>query len=118
MKTLKAIVLCTGFTCLAAIASPQQIVRQAIREGNASGLVDGPIADAARRKLNATGDLTLVARRIYRFEQEGCARLQLDFTQAAALLPNARFPAPFSWSFQINICADGYPPSKLNRREK
>lgn len=95
-----------------------QLVRQAVADGRATGEIEGPIVDEARRRLNATGKLSLDVRRIYLFEQPGCARVQLDFTQDAALLPRTAVPAPYSWSTQLNICADGYPPSTLSRRGK
>lgn len=118
MKLLSALALAAALTPAVASASPQQLVRQAIQEGHAAGEVDGPVAEEARRKLNATGALLLEVKRVYRFEQDGCARVQLDFTQAAALLPNAAVPAPYSWSTQMNVCLDGYPPPNLKRRDK
>lgn len=98
-------------------AEPQSMVRQALEDGLASGHVEGPVAEETRKRLNATGALTLAVKRLYRFEQPGCARLQLDFTQEAALLPGTVLPAPYSWSTQMNICADGHPPANLKRRD-
>lgn len=98
-------------------AEPQRMVRQALEDGHASGSVDGPVAEESRKKLNATGALTLVVKRLYRYEQPGCARLQLDFTQDSALLPGSAMPAPYSWTTQMNICADGHPPANLKRRD-
>jgi len=118
MKTLAILALAAALAPMAAFASPPQLVRQAIGDGHASGVVEGPVADESRRKLNATGALTLEVKRLYLFEQEGCARVQLNFTQADALLPNTAVPAPYSWSTQMNICADGYPPPTLKRRGK
>jgi hypothetical protein len=103
---------------LPATASVPQMVRQAIGLGHAEGVVDGAIADEAQRKLNATGPLSLSIKRVYLFEQAGCARVQLDFIQAAALPPGTALPAPYAWSTQMNLCADGYPPSSLKRRNK
>jgi hypothetical protein len=101
----------------ACAATPQALLRLAIEAGLASGTIDGPVAEETRKQLNATGELTLAVTRVYRFEQAGCARLQLDFTQAAALLPGSTVPAPYSWSTQMSICADGYPPTTLKRRD-
>lgn len=98
-------------------AEPQSMVRQALEDGQAAGPVDGPVAEETRKRLNATGALTLAVKRLYRFDQPGCARLQLDFTQEAALLPGTALPAPYSWSTQMNICADGHPPANLKRRD-
>jgi hypothetical protein len=109
-------ILAAATLSLSAAASVPQLVRQAIETGRAAGNVDGPIADAARTTLNATGALTLAIKRVHLFEQAGCARLQLDFTQDAALLPGAGLPAPYSWSTRMNICADGHPPSTPKRR--
>lgn len=98
-------------------AEPQSMIRQALAVGQASGSVDGPVADETRKRLNATGNLTLTVKRLYPYEQAGCARLQLDFAQDAALLPGNAVPAPYAWSTQMNICADGHPPSNLKRRD-
>lgn len=98
--------------------TPPQLVRQALADGRASGTVGGPVAEETRRRLNATGALKLVVQRVYLFQQPDCGRVQLDFTQDAALLPGTAMPAPYTWSTQMNICADGYPPSKLTRRTK
>lgn len=98
-------------------AEPQRMIRQALEEGHASGAVDGPVSDETRKRLNATGALTLTVKRLYRFEQPGCGRLQLDFHQAAALMPGSVMPAPYSWSTKMNICADGHPPATLKRRD-
>lgn len=97
---------------------PQRLIRQALEDGQASGPVDGPVAEETREKLNATGALTLKVKRLYRFEQARCARVQLNFTQDAALLPGTALPVPYSWSTQMNICADGYPPTNLKRRDQ
>lgn len=118
MRFLSMMMLAAITAALPAAASVPQMVRQAIEQGNADGTVDGPIADEARRELNATGALSLSVRRVYLFDQPGCARVQLDFTQALALLPGAALPERYTWSTQMNICADGHPPSTLKRRSK
>lgn len=98
--------------------TPPQLVRQALADGRAAGTVGGPVAEETRRRLNATGTLQLVVQRLYLFQQPDCGHVQLDFTQDAALLPGTAMPAPYRWSTQMNICADGYPPSTLTRRSK
>lgn len=98
-------------------AEPQHLVREALETGNASGAVDGPVAEETGKRLNATGVLTLTVKRVYRFEQPGCARVQLDFVQDAALLPGSTLPAPYKWASQMNICADGLAPASLKRRD-
>lgn len=117
MKILLPIVIALAAQPATA-AAPQTLVRHAIADGRAEDRVDGPVAEETRRKLNATGPLTLLVKRIYLYDQPDCARVQLDFTQDAALLPGTALPAPYSWSVQMNICADGYPPTKLTRRSK
>lgn len=118
---MKILTILAAAACLALpaaeAAEPQRMVRQALEEGHASGDVDGPVADETRKRLNATGALSLTVKRLYRFEQPGCGRLQLDFSQASALLPGSAMPAPYNWSTQMNICADGQPPATLKRRD-
>lgn len=118
MKILATLAAAAAFTLTPAqAAAPQSMVRQALEDGQASGNVDGPVAEETRKRLNATGALTLTVKRLYRYEQPGCARVQLDFTQDAAMLPGTALPAPYSWSTQMNICADGHPPANLKRRD-
>lgn len=117
MRTMMITLLAT-LAALPAGASVPSMVREAIANGQAGGSVDGPIADEARSKLNATGPLTLLVKRIYLFEQPNCARVQLDFSQEGALLPGSALPAAYTWSTQMNICSDGYPPATLKRRSK
>lgn len=101
---------------------PQQeaphVVRQAIADGRAKATIGGPLAEESRRRLNATGALHLSVQRIYLFGQADCARLQLDFTQYDALPPGATQPAPYTWSTQMSVCADGHPPANTARRSK
>lgn len=120
MKHLLSLLLVSGSLSASAQEpkTPSQLVRQALADGRASGTVGGPVAEEARRRLNATGALQMVVQRVYLFQQPDCARVQLDFTQDDALLPGSAMPAPYKWSTQMNICADGYPPSKLTRRPK
>lgn len=101
---------------------PQQeaphVVRQAIADGHATSTIGGPIAEESRRRLNATGALHLSVQRIYLFDQADCARLQLNFTQYDALQPGTTQPAPYTWSTQMSVCADGHPPANTARRSK
>lgn len=94
------------------------MVRQAIAQGQASGYVDGPIAEQTRLKLNATGPLNLEVKKVYDFEQPDCARVQLNFRQADALLPGATVPKEYSWATQMNICTDGQPPVITKRKAR
>lgn len=115
MKTI-CLLLLMLVTISGRTASPEALVRQAITEGWAEDVLEGPVAEESRNKLNATGTLTLSVKRLFLFEQPDCARVQLDFTQDAALLPGATLPAPYHWAVSMNICLDGQPPRLLNRR--
>ena len=101
---------------------PQQgaphVVRQAIADGRATATIGGQLAEESRHRLNATGALHLSVQRIYLFDQANCARLQLDFTQYDALPPGTTQPAPYTWSTQMSVCADGHPPANTARRSK
>lgn len=99
-------------------ASAPQMIRQAIEQGHSEGILNGLVAENSRLKLSATGTLTLSARRLYLFDQPGCARLQLDFVQLDALLPGAVSPAPYSWSTELSICTDGQSPLTIQRSTK
>lgn len=106
----------TAATCYA--APVQELVRQAIAHGKADGNVEGPLADAARTGLHATGKLSLTVLRVTAFPQPGCARLRLHFTQQDALMPGAAMPGPYSWITLMNICADGNAPQLPERRKQ
>jgi hypothetical protein len=99
-------------------ASAPQMIRKAIEQGHAEGILYGPVAENSRLKLNATGALNLNAKRLYLFDQPGCARLQLDFVQSDALLPGSATPAPYRWSTEMSICTDGQSPLTIQRSTK
>lgn len=91
-------------------------MREAIVNGSAQGEVSGPIGDETRQKLNATGPLSIQIKRVYAFEEPGCARLQLNFKQADALAPGALMPSEYAFASQVNICVDGQAPTSLKRK--
>lgn len=99
-------------------AEPAALIRSAIRGGSAVGTVDGPVADEARNKLNATGPLTLKVTRLYEFQQSDCARVRLTFTQAQALPTDAKRPIDYSWSTDLSICVDGQAPATQTRKRQ
>ena len=92
------------------------LMREAIMNGAAQGVVSGPIGDETRQKLNATGPLSIQIKRVYAFEQPGCARLQLNFKQADALAPGATMPAEYTFASQVSVCLDGQAPTSLKRK--
>jgi hypothetical protein len=92
-----------------------QLVRLAIQDGFATGSVNGPIAEHARSNLNATGPLTLSVRRVRSYEQPGCARIRLNFSQADARPKGSATSAPYEWVTEMNVCIDGQPPASLKR---
>ena len=99
-------------------ADTSKYVREALVSGSSSGVVVGQVADEAKSKLNATGNLFLKVLKKYDFEQEGCARLELQFKQEQALLPGAVAPADYQWVTQLSVCADGQPPASTKRKAK
>lgn len=99
-------------------ADTSKYVREALVNGSSSGVVMGQVADEARTKLNATGSLFLKVVKKYDFEQQGCARLELQFKQAQALLPGAVAPTDYQWVTQLSVCGDGQPPASTKRKAK
>lgn len=114
MRTLIALIMMT-ISAHTVAASTSSLIRQALETGSANGLVTGTVADDSRKKLNATGPLTLTVTRVYAFEQPDCGRLQLDFEQGEALLPGRSMPEPYKWSIQMNVCSDGQAPKNTKR---
>lgn len=91
------------------------LIRKAIATGEANGQLTDDVRNDARLALNATGTLTLKATRLFAFQQEGCARLRLDFVQTQALLPGARAPHDYEWATVMSICSNGRPPASMER---
>jgi type IV pilus biogenesis protein CpaD/CtpE len=118
MKAYLLAFACASVAGLAAAADAADLVRMAITTGSSSGTVDAALADESRRQLNATGPLALKVTRLHAFQQAGCARLRLDFTQRQALLPGTSEPGDYNWSSAMNICTDGQPPATPERNRK
>ncbi len=90
-------------------------LREAIDVGRSSGPVTGPVLAESRSKLRATGPLVVTVTRLHRFQQEGCARLSMAFSQAEAMPPGTNKPAPYKWDTQLNLCSDGQAPVNTER---
>jgi hypothetical protein len=117
--TMKIFAVCVTTCLLANAASAAEVaalMREAIVNGSAQGEVSGPIGDATRQKLNATGPLSIQIKMVYAFVQPGCARLQLDFKQSDALPPNATLPSEYTFASQVSVCLDGQAPTSLKRK--
>ncbi|MDP2369173.1 hypothetical protein [Rhodoferax sp.] len=96
-------------------ATAPDLIRQGIATGEANGQLTDDVRDEARLNLNATGTLMLKVTRVFAFQQEGCARLRLDFVQTQALLPGASAPHDYEWSTEMSICSNGRPPASIER---
>ena len=105
----------------AAHAQPQPItdyIRAAIESGQASGSVTGPVLQESKAKLSATGPLYVTVTRLHRFQQEGCARLSLEFKQREAMPAGQQVPGDYHWDIQMNLCADGQAPTNTTRLDR
>lgn len=87
------------------------LVADAIRDGHAQGVMRGAVADMFRRQFQATGPLRAEARVIKALPEPDCKRLEIVMTQTDAVAPQGRTDAVMT--MQLNICADGSPPSVL-----
>lgn len=100
----------------ATAAQVRDVVREAIAKGEASAALTDVVAVESRRRLNATGALHLSVSRLFEYQQQDCARLQLSFTQKEALLPGDKMPRDYSWASQMSVCASGQPPANTRKK--
>lgn len=92
-------------------ADGHALMLEALREGQASGVMGGALAQRFALQFHSQGALLVRAERLRSYRQPGCARLALRFSQQ-------QVPTPQGWTVvhldtQINYCLDGEPPRSL-----
>lgn len=116
MKTLSiALLLLVGSTfARESFAWPTVYTRQhdvlaeAIRNGSASGVMEGEVAEYFTRQFRSTGPLLVTAKAIQSFSRAHCKRLEMVFTKKDVDTPQGRTDAILKT--QLNYCLDGAPP--------
>ena len=94
-------------------ARPLLLAALAAADGTARGVLTGELADAITRRFDATGPLYIDVTTLRRYQQTGCARLNVLFWQDGVKLPGVAAPRRQTIEFGLNYCADGLPPRSL-----
>lgn len=83
-------------------------------DGQAHGILTGPLADAITERFKATTPIYVDVSTERRYAQEGCRRLKVRFWQDGVQLPGQPAPRRQTIDFGINYCRDGLPPKSLS----
>lgn len=110
-----AVISLLCFTGLCAIVRPaaamalNEMVEDAIDNGQAKGEITGPMAANTQRITRSTKPVNAQVEVVKRFNQEGCARLQFVLTQDDVPTQDGK-TIQFKSAFQMNLCRDGRAP--------
>ena len=94
-------------------ARPVMLAAIQASDGEAHGVLIGDVADAITRRFGATSPIFIDVTTERRYQQPGCSRLKVLFSQDGVLLPGAPAPRKQTMEFGINYCVDGMPPKSL-----
>jgi hypothetical protein len=78
--------------------------------GAALGLLSGKQADAITQHFKATSPILIDVSTERRYQQPGCSRLKVSFTQEGLTLPGFTAPQRRTVDVGLNYCRDGKPP--------
>lgn len=92
------------------LGSVQPLVIEAIRSGEAEGVLGGDAAKFINDKIGADAPLTVKVTRLFKYQQQGCARLNTQFKQDKVKIPGEKDARNREINFQFNYCLDGRPP--------
>lgn len=104
-----------GVALDAAAEQPLSVFSRAIGEGQATGQIGGTMATRWQEMTRSSEPVTITAKVLKRFKQEGCARLEVEMGQEKVPLKDGGF-APFSTKWALNVCVDGMPPKDLTEK--
>ncbi len=80
----------------------------AIKNGSASGEMQGDVAEHFTRQFRSTGPLLVKATTIKSFPRADCKRVEVIYTKKDVDTPRGRTDAILK--MQVNYCLDGTPP--------
>lgn len=104
-----------GVALDAAAEQPLSVFSRAIGEGQATGQIGGAIATRWQQMTRSNEPVTMTAKVVKRFQQEGCARLAVEMGQEKVPLQEGG-SAPYSTKWELNVCTNGLPPADLKER--
>lgn len=88
-----------------------EILIAAIKNGSASGVMTGDVAEHFTREFRSHGPLHVTATIISTLPRQDCKQLEMVFTKHDVETPRGRTEAIFKT--QVNYCLDGSPPIAL-----
>ncbi|WP_232540354.1 hypothetical protein [Azohydromonas aeria] len=91
-------------------ARPLLVAAIAAPDGQAHGVLAGPLADAITGRFRATSPIHIDVSTLRRYAQPGCSRLNVRFWQDGVQLPGTPAPRRQTVDFGIDYCRDGLPP--------
>jgi hypothetical protein len=92
-------------------SNAHDLMVEAIRSGQASGVMGGDIASKFTAQFKSNGALLVDAKKILSYKQPGCARLAVNYTKKD--VPTAQGITSAHLNTQINYCLDGRAPQSL-----
>ena len=95
------------------VVNPRELMIEAIDapDGRASGVLIGEMADAIGQGFSTTAPLRIDVTTLKRYQQEGCRRLNVAFSQDGVRLPGEATGNAHRIDFGIDYCRNGRPPS-------
>jgi len=81
--------------------------------GQAQGFLSGKQADAITRQFKASTPILIDVSTERRYQQPGCSRLKVTFSQEGLHLPGFTTPQRRTVDVGLNYCRDGKPPKSL-----
>jgi hypothetical protein len=81
------------------------LLMQAIQQGSARAVLEGPGADYIRKTFGAHKPIEVEVQRLHPLPQPGCHRLEVTTRQQDVMVKGARSDQSLVW--QISLCQDG-----------
>ena len=95
--------------------NPHDVLIDAIRNGHAEGILTGTIAQKFERQFHGNGPLLAEAKKLMTYKQNGCARVEIDYTKQGVPTPNG--VTEVKLKAEMNYCLDGRAPQSLEHAE-
>ena len=81
------------------------LLMQALQQGSARAVLEGPGAEYIRRTFAATRPIEVEVQRLHPLPQPGCHRLEVSTRQQDVLVKGTRSDQNLVW--QVSVCQDG-----------
>lgn len=124
---MRKILCLLGFVAAGAAIAADEVQRQPVEDfrpllvqaidapsGTAHGTLIGSMAEALTAKMKATSPILIDVSTIRKYQQAGCSRLNVRFSQEGVVLPGTTTPRKQTFDLGLNYCRDGMPPKSLS----